>query len=420
MSLFSASTVSATSHLSDAFRRAQPFRHVVIDDFLDASVARALLAEFPRFEEKYALNEMGQVGGKAVRMQVRDIGASYRGIDDAIRSAEFLNWVSAVTGIPDLLYDPDYIGGGTHENVHGQGLDAHVDFNYHPGTKWHRRLNLIVYLNDEWHESWGGALELQSDPWNPAQNTIKRVLPLFNRCVIFETNEISWHGFPRIELPSEQRAISRKSFAIYLYTKERPPAETAASHATVYVPDTRPSHIGVGTMLNAEQVAELDARYAHLRGQLKFLYDREQDFARQIESLNYALDEARRALRVDLQGYATQSEGVGGLWPDGWCAREFTFSFVPTRAVRGIGLDVWIHHHLDRVQDLRIEAAGLSDAMELRPGARRVLELPIRAKAGETVTVRVQAACAYNPKTSGASEDARDLAFKLLGAVLTH
>ena len=160
-----------------------------------------MLDEFPSFEDRYALNEMGEVGGKAVRMDVRDVSDTYRSIDRYLQTREFLDYVSTVTGIPDLLYDPDYVGGGTHENRDGQGLEQHVDFNFHPGTRWHRRLNLIVYLNPEWDDAWGGALELQTDPWQ-GDTRGPRIAPLFNRAVIFETTEKSWHGFSQITLPT--------------------------------------------------------------------------------------------------------------------------------------------------------------------------------------------------------------------------
>ena len=131
--------LSRAGAFASSFRAAQPFRHVVIENFLDTSACERILADFPRFEDRYALNEMGEVGGKAVRMNVRDISDAYRDLDCYLQTREFLDFVSAVTGIPDLLYDPDYIGGGTHENRDGQGLDQHVDFNFHPGTRWHRR-----------------------------------------------------------------------------------------------------------------------------------------------------------------------------------------------------------------------------------------------------------------------------------------
>lgn len=91
-------------------------------------------------------------------------------------------------------------GGGIHDNLHGQELDPHVDFNYDEAIQLHRRLNLIVYLNKEWSSEWGGALEIHSNPRKPFENRVWSYDPLFNRCVMFETNGRSWHGFPQIDL----------------------------------------------------------------------------------------------------------------------------------------------------------------------------------------------------------------------------
>ena len=107
-----------------------------------------------------------------------------------------------------VLRDVDlaYFGGGTHENLQGQDLDAHIDFNYHPLTRQHRRLNLIIYLNEQWQDEWGGSLQLHRDPTLPPQSDeIVTVTPLLNRCVIFETSERSWHGFRRIDLPADRQ-----------------------------------------------------------------------------------------------------------------------------------------------------------------------------------------------------------------------
>ncbi|MFC5583469.1 2OG-Fe(II) oxygenase, partial [Rhodanobacter terrae] len=141
---------------------------------------------------------------------------AYERLDDAIKSPEFLKAVGELTGIEGLIYDPWYLGGGTHENRNGMSLDPHVDFNYHPSEKWHRRLNLIIYLNPTWDDSWGGCLEIFRDPY--ADNRPSRaVSPAFNRCVIFETSEKSWHGFDAIRLPDEHADISRRSIALYFY-----------------------------------------------------------------------------------------------------------------------------------------------------------------------------------------------------------
>jgi hypothetical protein len=403
-----------------AFREARPFRHVVIDRFFDPAFCERLLAEFPPFEHRYALNEMGRAGGKAVRMDVRDISDSYRALDAYIRTPEFLGLISEISGIPDLLYDPDYVGGGTHENLHGQGLDPHVDFNRHPGNGTHRRLNLILYLNHEWDADWGGTLDLHSDPWRTREDRIERVLPLFNRCVIFETSEKSWHGFPRIQLPESRRRLSRKSFAIYLYTRERPGAEIAPPHATIYVPGTRPHSVSEGTTLTRSQVEELDHRFDHLRGQLEFLYAREQRFAAQIDVLERALAEARGALRIDLQGYATQPNGASGVWPDGWLGQAVRFAFTPTRSVRAMTLEVWVPPQLGGEQELRV-AVGQHALTETIPaGSRREIRVAFAGAVGATIEVSIAASRVWVPRAAGDSEDERPLAFRLVAASLEH
>src|SRR5262245_15470059 len=107
------------AELQRQFQQAQPFKHFVLDDFLDTAFCGDLLAEFPPFDRAQAINELGRAGGKAVVPDLASIGRAFREFDRMIQSREFLDWVSAATGIPDLLYDPDYIGGGTHENLSG-------------------------------------------------------------------------------------------------------------------------------------------------------------------------------------------------------------------------------------------------------------------------------------------------------------
>ena len=242
--------------LAAQFQRRDPFRHVVIDGFFDAATAEALLAQFPPFERGNARNENGELGGKSTVEQIRGLGPAYAALDDAIQTRGFLDLVGALTGISDLRYDPWYFGGGTHENREGQDLDAHIDFNRHPVEPWHRRLNLIVYLNREWDDAWGGSLELHSDPRSP-DDRVTTVTPLFNRAVIFETTEWSWHGFSRITLPTGKAALSRKSIALYFYTTDRPAEELADTHSTVYVDRPLPGRFRPGHRLDEADVQEL-------------------------------------------------------------------------------------------------------------------------------------------------------------------
>jgi len=257
--------------LAASFAQALPFRHVVIENFLARDFADALLAAFPAFEQGNAVGDDGRAGGKSTVERMAALGADYRKFDALVRTDEFLRFVGRLTGIDDLLYDPFYLGGGTHENRNGQTLQAHIDFNYHPSERWHRRLNLIVYLNHDWQANWGGNLELWRDPYADSEPAA-RIAPAFNRCVIFETTERSWHGFDRIALPAEQAQRSRKSVALYFYTTGRAAAETAGKHTTHYVNRQLPARFAAGRTLDVADVAELRELIAHRDNQLRQLY----------------------------------------------------------------------------------------------------------------------------------------------------
>ena len=275
-----------TTELQHGFVTAQPFRHVIIDEFLDPELCRLLINEFPAFDAAHAINERGETGRKAVISEPARIGPAYARFDQMIRGHQFLDLITRITGIPELLYDPEYVGGGTHENLEGQDLDPHVDFNYHPSRHWHRRLNLIVFLNPEWEPDWGGCLEFLPDPWTASRaRPVHAVVPLANRAVIFETNEHSWHGFRRIQLPAGKQGVSRRSIAIYLYTEDRPEQERTVSHGTVYVQRQLAGHIEPGYALKEDDVEEIRALLARRDTQIKFLYERELEFSALISGM---------------------------------------------------------------------------------------------------------------------------------------
>jgi len=290
---------------ADAFRAgfqtAEPFKHVCIDDFLEPAAAERALADFPAFDPKLALNEYGMAGGKAVNTRLAEISPFYGEFYRYLFTDEFLSAMSALTGIPDLIGDPSMYGGGTHENLHGQELDPHVDFNYVAGGAAHRRVNMLIYLNKVWDSSWGGDIEIHSNPRDPENNSITSYRVDFNRAVIFETNEYSWHGFQRIVLPPELRATnSRKCLSIYLYTVDRPAEEIAGAHATFYVQRPLGERFTPGRVLTAEDVAEIKGGFRNRDVYIES-YQKQEERAGRREA---ELESARLRVEADLTGLA--------------------------------------------------------------------------------------------------------------------
>ncbi|HVY93248.1 MAG TPA: 2OG-Fe(II) oxygenase [Bryobacteraceae bacterium] len=327
--------------LRAAFTTAKPFRHISIENFFATDFAERLLAEFPSFDQKLAINEGGTTGGKSVNTKVREISPAYRELYDLISSKPFLEFMSRVSGIPDLLLDPKMFGGGTHENRHGQELDPHIDFNYVEDHSLHRRLNLIVYLNKDWKTEWGGAIEIHSNPRLADENQIRAFDPLFNRAVMFETNEFSWHGFPKINLPESERHRSRKSISIYLYTRDRPAEEIAPSHGTFYVQRPLPPQMTAGHTLTAEEVADLKSLLVRRDRWIELYQKMEMDKNRSIDTLGRYVKILEARVRLPITGYAIQEGDTSGAFGDGWISSRLRTRLRPTRPVSGFTLNAF-------------------------------------------------------------------------------
>lgn len=131
----------------------------------------------------------------------------------SLNSQPFLSFLEEISGIDGLIPDPYFLGGGFHETLSGGNLGIHADFRVHKKLRVKRRLNLLIYLNKDWPESYGGALELWT---KDMKSKAKEIYPLFNRCVLFSTDDTSFHGHPDpLRCPVDR---SRKSIAIYYYT----------------------------------------------------------------------------------------------------------------------------------------------------------------------------------------------------------
>jgi Rps23 Pro-64 3,4-dihydroxylase Tpa1-like proline 4-hydroxylase len=200
------------------FKSAQPYPYVVIDDFLPPELAERLEADFPpvaapiwhRFPSADQVNKL-QLSDE------RFLPDSLRHAIHEFNSGAFLDVLERVTGIANLVADAKLLGGGLHQITRGGRLDVHVDYSHHPGNRLNRRLNLIVYLNKDWREDYGGHFELWDQNCGRCE---KRVLPIWNRAVIFATTPTSYHGHPEpMTCPPDR---SRKSIALYYYSNGRP------------------------------------------------------------------------------------------------------------------------------------------------------------------------------------------------------
>ena len=206
------------------FVEKKPFPHVVIDDFLPKDYMARLLLDFPEPKSSYwrhTDNEhtkkkmvQNHVFGSALLKDLK-IPMGTRSVMHELESGSFLWFLRLLSGIDGLVSDPYHIEGGYHLVGNEGRLGIHADFSHHSYTKLERRMNLLIYLNEEWKDEWGGHLEL----FDLDLRSAVKVAPVFNRAVIFETSETSFHGHPEpMKLPEGKW---RRSLALYYYTLPR-------------------------------------------------------------------------------------------------------------------------------------------------------------------------------------------------------
>lgn len=222
---------SLATRLSSQYAAAEPFPHVMIDDFLPADVLKKIVDSFPQPED---VNWYRAANPRQQKLAVEDesqINDNARWLLYQLNSATFMMFLETLTGITGLVPDPYFTGGGLHQIERGGYLKIHADFNVHPKFRLERRLNLLLYLNENWKEEYGGHLEL----WNREMTgCVHRILPIFNRCVIFNTTDWSYHGHP--EPLTCPQGMTRKSLALYYYSNGRPAQEASDEHGTLVRP----------------------------------------------------------------------------------------------------------------------------------------------------------------------------------------
>jgi hypothetical protein len=212
-----------------AYKAARPYPHAILDAFFPPKVLKRVLADFPapKSVEWQRFNNDNEK--KLAFRDAESLPTSVREFLYFLNARPMLRFLESLTGIEALIPDPSFSGGGCHQIQRGGKLGVHVDFNKLEPSNLDRRLNVLVYLNEDWREEYGGHFEM----WDAAgEHCVSRILPVFNRCVVFSTTETSYHGHPSpLTCPDDR---TRKSIATYLYTNGRPGA-SVSEHSTIFI-----------------------------------------------------------------------------------------------------------------------------------------------------------------------------------------
>lgn len=219
----------------ESYAAAQPFPHCAIDHFMDGWAAEKLLGAFPKPDAPFWFD--WQKGDTTNQPKKQGLGHIQRlaGADPflfsvlyAFNSYPMIHFLETLTGIQGLIPDPHYHGGGLHQILPGGILKVHADFNYLPKLQLYRKINVLLYLNKNWQEAWGGHVEL----WDKNMtHAVQKIAPIFNRCVIFNTDSYSYHGHPDPLACPE--GVTRKSIAFYYYTRDGR-EEQLEAHSTLW------------------------------------------------------------------------------------------------------------------------------------------------------------------------------------------
>jgi Rps23 Pro-64 3,4-dihydroxylase Tpa1-like proline 4-hydroxylase len=213
--------------LREQYRSARPYPHIYLEDFLDAEVALQARAAFPAVQDDGWIHYV-HINERKHGLNKNDLLPPFlRNLIAELNRPEFAALLSELTGIPGLKPDDSLEGGGLHQSQRGGFLNVHADFTIHPHRRnWQRRVNLLIYLNEEWPAGYGGDLEL----WErDMSGCAVKIAPRFNRAVVFNTDADSYHGFPDpIRCPE---GVTRKSIALYYFTEEaRPPVMRSTNY----------------------------------------------------------------------------------------------------------------------------------------------------------------------------------------------
>jgi len=213
------------------YQEADPFPHIVLDDFINVDLALSLSAAFPGPDEISWVVRDNENNRRRYQHNETKVPTLLREMLREMNGRQFVLFLETLTGIEGLLPDPYYIGGGVHLSGQGDFLKIHADFNWHHKLQAYRRVNALLYLSSDWQPEWKGAIEF----WDRDMTQVKSsALPILNRLVVFSTSEYSNHG--QREPNRCPPDTYRKVLNLYYYTTRRDDEDMSDPHFTLYKP----------------------------------------------------------------------------------------------------------------------------------------------------------------------------------------
>ncbi len=211
--LDTASTEKKGLELTAQYNGGQPYPHIMIDNFFPSDTLNICLDQFPKALDKDGMTFDRPQERLKSSFNPDSLSSELRSFFYSLNSKPFIKFLENLTGIKGLIPDPYFMGAGFHEIKNGGHLSVHADFNHHKPMDLERRINVLIYLNKDWKEEYGGQLELWDNDMTACQRSI---VPTFNRCVVFNTTSTSNHGNPNVV--NHPQGIPRRSIALYYYT----------------------------------------------------------------------------------------------------------------------------------------------------------------------------------------------------------
>ena len=210
------------------YQARQPFPYGGFDNFLPDAILDRVLQELSELPEAEGTFNRPQEKLKQSFLPER-LPVYTKSLFYALNSRPVILFLEELTGIKGLIPDPYFSGGGIHVTANGGHLDIHADFNYHSQLKLERRVNILIYLNKDWQEEYGGSFEV----WNKDMTAkVAGYVPTFNRMCCFNTSSESWHGNP--EPVNHPDGKPRMSIALYYYTATW--SDLKRKHTTLFQP----------------------------------------------------------------------------------------------------------------------------------------------------------------------------------------